>query len=124
MPFSLTQRQTVTSIAAVRIDRVSISLRNHGFSGRRAPGAMIAFTHSFGHLQETGSAGSLPEAPANHNHGSRQGFSSGMPNSHPTVSTSRTPLTSLGSMKSTCSYILVTARNGSSQLMAVPTHSG
>jgi len=38
----LLQRQAVTPRAAVRIDRVSLSLRNQEFSGRRTIGAHVA----------------------------------------------------------------------------------
>jgi len=41
-PFLLSQRQTVTSRAAVRIVRVSLYLQNREFSGVRAHGALFA----------------------------------------------------------------------------------
>jgi len=41
-PSPLSRRQTVTSRAAIRIDRVSLSLQNQQFSERRALGAHVA----------------------------------------------------------------------------------
>ena len=41
-PFPLSLRQIVASRAAVRIDRVSLSLWNQEFRGERAPGANLA----------------------------------------------------------------------------------
>jgi len=40
--FPFSQRQTVTSRAAVHTERISLSLRNQEFSGRREHGSNIA----------------------------------------------------------------------------------